>query len=93
MEDENSNGLFQQNSFMGYGPKNSFNGSILSSKPPLMESIKNNFSKILGMKMAPAPKSGVINNNFNTMNVLKVEEPKSTEIKLDETPKKSTPIK
>lgn len=94
MVDANSNKLFEQNSFANYGKKNNLNVSILSSKPPLLDVIKNNFNKIIGLNSPNAPKSGVLNNmNLFALNIRQVDEPKSSEVKLDSIKQPTSAIK
>lgn len=88
MEDVNSNNLFDPgHSFAAYGSRQGFNQSILSSKPPLLETIRNNFGKILSLNSAgihgQEAKSNTPSKKLTNLNIKPVAEPKSSEVKLD----------
>lgn len=98
MGDVNSNGIIDNgNSFMLNNTRNTFNNSIISSKPPLVDSIKNNFPKMMGLNSA-----GILNNGsrrnatmtkLTNINLKPTYEPKSSMLTYDGSQKPATALK
>ena len=85
----NSSKLFEQTPASKNQGKSVMNMSILSSKPPLLDQIKNNFEKILGLGSALIPNSKNREENYNSNSGSpyfydKIGEPQSSEIRLGE---------